>query len=165
MAVEDKYVDSLVAAGKKTKAALGGAGEHEITLVATVEIAAADDDGSVYRLFKSVPSSYIPTEVSIMSDGITGGTDYDLGIYKVGVGGAAVDKDVLMDGQTMASALTRATGHQLGLAAVNIDSLYKTLATLSAQTTPDASYDIALTGNTVGTAAGTVSVIAKFVQG
>lgn len=165
MAVEDKYVDSTLVSGKKTKSAFGGVGEREITMIATLEVAAADDDGSVYRLFKSVPSSYIPTEVTIATDGITGGTDYDLGIYKVGVGGAVVDKDILMDGQTMASALTRATGHQLGLAAVNIDSVKSTLATLSAQATPDAAYDIALTANTVGTGAGTITVIAKFVQG
>lgn len=162
MAVEDKYVDADLAAGKKAKAALAS-GAETITMVATEEIAAADDNGSVYRLFKSVPANYIPVEVTIMSDGITGGTDYDLGLYKVG--GAAVDADVLMDGQTMASALTRATGHQLGLQTVNIADATKTLAELSGQTEADLSYDIALTANTVGTAAGTITVLAKFAQG
>jgi hypothetical protein len=91
-------------------------------------------------------------------------TDCDIGLYKTDLG-AVVDRDVLMDGQTLASALTRATGHQLGLAAVNIDAVGRTLAVLSGQTKPDTSYDIALTANTVGSGAGTVTIIAKFVQG
>jgi hypothetical protein len=164
MAVENKYVDANIVAGKKTSTFATGSGAQEFVLIGTEEIAAADDDGSVYRFFKGVPSNYVPVEITIATDGITNGTDYDLGLYKVD-GGAVVDKDVLMDGQTMASALTRATGHQLGLANVNIDSVGSDLGTLSAQTDVDAAYDIALTANTVGTAAGTITIIAKFVQG
>lgn len=164
MAVENKYVDSLTVSTKKTKSAYAGTGDREIVIIATEEIAAGDDDGSVYRFFKNVPSSYIPTEITITCDAITSGTDFDLGLYKTDLG-AVVDKDVLMDGQTLATALTRVTGHQLGLAAVNIADAHKTLGELSAQTNPFASYDIALTGNTVGSAAGTVTIIAKFVQG
>lgn len=164
MAVEDKYVDADIVAGKlpKTVAALG---TKVFAVASTVEIAAGDDDGSTYRLFKGVPSSYIPLEVTVMSDGVTGGTDYDLGLYEVGVGGDAVDADVLMDGQTLASALTRATGHQLGLGAVDIADAGSTLGELSGETDVSASYDVVLTGNTVGTAGGTVTVLALFAQG
>jgi hypothetical protein len=162
MAVENKYVNVDLAAGKLAKAALSS-GAEPIVIVATEEIAVADDDGSVYRFFKSVPSNYIPVEITIACDTITNGTDFDLGLYKVD--GAVVSKDVLMNGQTLATALTRATGHQLGLAAVNIADATKTLGELSAQTDVDGSYDIALTANTVGSAAGTVTIIAKFVQG
>lgn len=164
MAVEDKYVNSDLADGKKADA-IASVGQKLVVMVQTEEIAAADDDGSVYRFFKDVPSNLIPVEITVACDAITGGTDYDLGLYKVGVGGAAVDKDVLMDGQTLASALTRATGHQLGLQTVNIANATKTLGELSGQTDVDMSYDIALTGNTVGTAAGTVTIIAVFAQG
>lgn len=164
MAVEDKYVEARLVAGKLAKSSFAS-GENVVAIVATFETAAADDDGSVYRLFKSVPSSYIPFEINIATDGITGGTDWDLGLYKVGVGGAVVDKDVLMDGQTMASALTRASGHQLGLQTVNIADIGKTLGELSAQTTIDTSYDIALTANTVGSGAATITVTALFIQG
>ena len=163
MAVEDKYVGTLAAAGKTDKAALT-AGDKIITMVKTEEIAAADDDGSIYRFFKGVPANLIPIDITITTDGQTGMTDCDLGLYKTNLG-AVVDKDVLMDGQTLASALTRATGHQLGLAAVNIADAEKTLAVLSAQTDPDPCYDIALTANTVGSGAGTVTIIASFVQG
>ena len=163
MAVEDKYVDATVAAGKLGKASLTS-GDKIVVMVNTEEIAAADDDGSVYRFFKNVPANLIPVEITVACDAITSGTDFDLGLYKPNLG-AVVDKDVLMDGQTLGSALTRATGHQLGLANVNIADAGKTLATLSAQTDPDQAYDIALTANTVGSGAGTVTIIAKFIQG
>lgn len=163
MAVENKYVDSDLAALKKGEA-ITTVGANLFAYVATLEVAAADDDGSVYRLFANVPSNLVPLEITVATDGITGGTDYDLGIYKTTTSGAVIDKDVLMDGQTMASALTRATGHNLGLAAVNIADVRKTLAELSGQTDPDLAYDIALTANTVGTAAGTISVYALFAQ-
>ncbi len=161
MPVENKYVDSDIAAGKKASA-METSGAPEITMVKTFEVAVADDDGSVYRVFPSVPSNYVPVDISIMCDAITSGTDWDLGLYKTNLG-AVVDKDVLMDGQTLASALTRATGHQLGLGAVNVADANRTLGVLSAQTDVDSAYDIALTANTVGSAAGTVTVIARFV--
>lgn len=164
MPVENKYVDSLIVAGKKTGPSFTGAGERELTMIATFEVAAADDDGSIYRVFKDVPSSLIPTEISIACDAITGGTDYELGLYRTNLG-AVINKGVFMTGQTLATALTRATGHQLGLAAVDIANVKSTLAQLSGQTNPDTAYDIAVTADTVGTAAGTVTVIAKFVQG
>lgn len=163
MAVENKYVGTLAAAGKLDKSALTN-GDKVVVMVKTEEIAAADDDGSVYRFFKGVPSNLIPIEITVATDGQTGMTDCDLGLYKTELG-AVVDKDVLMDGQTLASALTRASGHQLGLANVNIADAEKTLASLSGQTDPDPCYDIALTANTVGSGAGTVTIIAKFVQG
>lgn len=163
MAVENKYVNANLASGKKAKSALSQ-GANVVVMVATEEIAAADDDGSVYRFFKNVPSNLIPVSITMTCDAITGGTDYDLGLYKPDLG-AVIVKDVLMNGQTLATALTRATGHQLGLAAVNIADATKTLGELSAQAKPDTSYDIALTANTVGSAAGTVTIIAEFVQG
>jgi hypothetical protein len=83
-------------------------------------------------------------------------------VYKTNLG-AVIDRDILMDGQTLATALTRATGHQIGLKDVNVDAVRSTLATLSGQTNPDDSYDLALTANTVGSAAGTVSILAEFL--
>ena len=87
MSVENKYVETQTAAGKLAKSVYT-VGAEAIILIATEEIADADDDGSVYRLFKSVPSNYIPVQIDILSDGITGATDYDLGLYQVGVGSA-----------------------------------------------------------------------------
>lgn len=162
MAVVDKYTNADVEAGKKGASALV-AGNQAVCIRETVEVAAGDDDGSVYRLFASVPSNYIPYEISVHNDAVTGGTDYDLGLYKANRG-AVVDADVLMDGQSMASARAMTAGWNVGLQAVDVADGTKTLAELSGQTDPYASYDIALTANTVGTAAGTITVTAIFLQ-
>ena len=161
MAVEDKYVDANVVAGKKGSALTTGTGAQTVTMVATVAVAAADDDGSVYRVFADIPSTYVPLNICIHTTAITAGTDYDLGIYKPN-GGTVVDKDILMDGQTMASALTVATWNNSGMGALTLSNGLQSLGTLSAQTDVDASYDLALTANTVGTAAGTIRVTATF---
>lgn len=164
MAVEDKYTDTKTAAGKITDS-FAAQGQKTVTLIGTEEIAAADTDASVYRFFKSIPATYIPVQIDILCDAITGGTDYELGLYKVGVGGAAIDIDALMGTQDLSSALTRASGQGLGLAAVDIANIASDLGTLSAQTDLDSAYDICLTANTVGSGAGTISIIATFIQG
>ncbi len=158
MAVEDKYVDANTVAGLTAEP---GANAQEIVqMQATVEIAAADDDGSKYRFFKNVPSSFKPSECIVMCDAITGGTDYDLGVYDTNLG-AVVDKDILMDGQTLATASKALNG--LGIVDIADIGAKKSIAELLGLTpsTAKPSYDIVLTGNTVGTAAGTVAIILK----
>ena len=160
MAVENKYSDADVAAGKKASA-LSAYGTKQVTLVGTVAVAAADDDGSIYRVISGVPSSLVPVNIAIHNTAITGGTDYDLGLYKPN-SGAVVDADILADGLDLSSAVTIATWNNAGLTTLSIADGAETLGELSAQTDVDASYDIALTANTVGTAAGTVRVTATF---
>ena len=165
MAVVDKYVNSYLEADKKGPA-YTTVGANLVAMVATEEIAAADDDTSVYRFFKNVPANLIPLEITVMSDGVTGGNDYDLGLYTPN-DGAVIDKDILMDGQDVSSALTRASGHQLGLA--NVDIAYAELSlgeldvAVNTSNTALPAYDIALTANTVGTAAGTITISALFI--
>ena len=160
MAVEDKYVDSNLAAGKLASA-LNEQGTKTFTAVATVAVAAADDDGSVYRVFKNVPSSVVPICICIHNTAITSGTDWDVGLYKTNLG-AVVDKDILADGLDLSSARTIATWNNAGMTTLTLSNGTQDLGTLSAQTDPDAAYDIALTANTVGSAAGTVRVTATF---
>ncbi len=161
MPVENKYVDADLAAGKLSSA-LVSQGAHSVVMSATVSVAAADDDGSVYRLFASVPSRLVPIAFVIHNTAITSGTDYDIGLYKTKTG-AVVDKDVLADGISMATARTVDTLNNAGLTSIAIANGLQTLATLSAQTNPDSEYDIAITANTVGTAAGTIRATAIFV--
>jgi len=160
MAVEDKYVDADVEAGKKGSA-LFAYGTDTTVAMATVAVAAADDNGSVYRLFASVPSSMVPLKITIHNTAITGGTDYDLGLYETD-GGAVVDKDILADGISVASAREISAENNVGMTTIAIANGGETLGTLSAQTDVDASYDIALTANTVGTAAGTIRATVWF---
>lgn len=161
MAVENKYVDSLLAAGKLASA-LNTFGTQTVTMVATAAVAAANDDTSVYRLFKGVPSNFVPVKIAIHNTAITAGTDYDLGLYNVGTDGAVVDKDILADGLDMSSARTIATDNNAGMTSLTLSNGTQDLATLGAETNPASAYDICLTANTVGSAAGTIRVTATF---
>lgn len=164
MAVENKYVNTLVAAGTPAPA-INTSGSQLKCFTETFEIAAADDDGSIYRVFKSVPSWLIPVRIEIGCDTITAGTDFDLGFYdKLADGGAVIDKDNLMDGQTLATASAMALN---GLSAVDIANVNKRFYELAGLTSANdkPEMDIALTANTVGSAAGTVSIRMWCAQG
>ena len=160
MAVVDKYVDADLEAGKKASA-LFSYGAETTTVRAIVEVDAGDDDGSIYRLFSGVPSSHVPISIEIYNTAITGGTNYDIGLYK-GNGGAAVDADVLADGFSVASLRNLSDANNLGIGNLALSDLGKSLGELSGQTDVDTAYDIALTANTVGTASGTILVTAVF---
>lgn len=167
MAVINDYVNSntLSTTGKLAAAALS-VGAEVVHMCQTFEIAAADDNGSVYRLFKALNPDLIPVRIEVRCDAITSGTDFDLGFYlPLEQGGAEIDKDVLMDGQSLASALT--TSPADGMQTVDIANRTKRIWELCGHTqdTKKLGYDLALTGNTVGSAAGTVTVNAYFVQG
>lgn len=167
MAVENKYVNTDVVAGKKPIASLFSGGE-ELVMVGIASIAAADDDGSVYRLFR-VNANLIPVEITITNSAVTGGTDYELGIYERLDGplaGAVKDLDALLGTTSMASARAEGSGVS-GLSAVSVANSQQRLFELAGDSENDHSgeYDIALTANTAGTAAGTIVVKARFVQG
>lgn len=164
MAIEDKYINTEVAAGK-----LGNPAEMYgapvLKFVSTFEVAAADSDGSVYRI-ASLPANAILTKVELNSDAITGGADYELGLYKAGVGGAAIDIDCFMG--TLDISGGKANGSEAnGLSAVDIANLYKKLYEHAGDTvdTKDEAYDLVLTANTVGTAAGTVTLRVEYILG
>ena len=166
MAVEDKFVNSDVAAGDPSY----GYKQHgsEIVIITeTFETAAADDDGSVYRVFPNLSPHLVPLKIDINNDVITGGTDFDLGIYdaKGLTDGAVKDKDVLADGLDLSSA--HVVGSELsGLSAVDVADLGKALYELAGDTIGaiKSGYDIALTANTVGSGVGTITVTGYFTQ-
>lgn len=159
----DKYVNSYIAAGKRTQA-VNVAGDNVKVLVCTFEVAAADADGDVYRIAQDLNPNLIPIKITVLNDAITAGTDWDLGLYKPS-GGAVLDKDVFADGADMSSAATSTPKD--GLVTVDIANRAKKLYEHAGHTisTKIESYDLAFTANTVGTAAGTITVIAEFVQG
>ena len=164
MAVVDKYANADLQKGKLAEAVHVN-GAKLVTAVTTFEVADTDDDGSVYRLFKGLNPNLIPLDIKINNDAITGGTDWDLGLYQ-GNGGKVIDKDVFADGIDLSTA--RTSGSEVsGLSAVAIENLTKKLFEHAGHTiaTKLDSYDLALTANTVGTAAGTVTVRAIFAQG
>ena len=166
MAVENRYVNQNIIDGKKAVPAYINGDEQRVA-VATFEVAAADDDGSIYRIFR-VNSKMIPVSITVTNDAITGGTDYDIGIYNALNGplsGAVKDADALADGLDLSSARAEGSGIS-GLSAVAVDAAQNQLFLLAGDSENDqpGEYDIAITANTVGTAAGTVTVKATFVQ-
>lgn len=123
--------------------------------IGVAEVAAADDDNSVYR-FVRLPSGAVVLRIEVLNDAITAGTSYDLGLYKTARDGAAV-----VDADVFATAIDMSTERLLPFDAMfevqNIDKSEKRLwehAGLSAD--PFIEYDVALTANTVGSAAGTI---------
>lgn len=164
MAVEDKFVNTEVAADKLGNPALIQ-GATVLGLSSTFEIDSADDDGSKYRIAR-IPSNYIPFMIWLNSDTITSGTDFDLGFYLPGLGGAVVSADVLVDAVNLSSGLAQGAESN-GMANVAIDSMDKKVYELLGKTTKNKleGYDLVLTGNTVGSASGTFSIRALFIQG
>lgn len=132
--------------------------------VATVEVAAADDNDSVYRLFR-VHSSWRIDAIEIACDAITGGTAFDIGLYDVA------------DGAVVTSQQTRfASAVDLSSALTRVDKTYEATATdiskvekrlwdfmgLAADT--NKFYDLAMTATTVGTGAGTITAWLTYVR-
>lgn len=172
MAVEDKYVETSYfnASGellKKLPSWKNGSSRAG-AMIARAAIADVDSDGSKYRLFANVPSTLRPFRIQFWCDAITGGTDYDLGFYKpLKDGGAVIDKDNLMDGQTMATAVNISGTALNGMSAVVHADLGKMLYELAgltyAQSLANRHIDIVLTANTVGTASGNITCLMEYL--
>lgn len=165
MAVEDKYVDSNVAAGKLATTLVAGSAKVYAAAV-TFEVANADSNGSVYRLIKNMPGELVPLDIKILADSALDGTDFDLGFYATGIGGAEKDKDCLADGFDPSSGFARGSEAN-GLSAVAIEDVDKKIYELAGDTydTRENGYDLCVTANAAGTAGGTISIIALFGQG
>lgn len=134
-----------------------------VIAVGTVEVAAADDDTSVYRLVR-IPSGARIHKVELMSDAITGATDYNLGLYKPAYtgGGIVVDDNLIADALDFSSGNTVPV--EVTFDQIDIDDIEKRvweLLALSAD--PHTEYDIALTSVTNGTGAGTISIRVTYV--
>ena len=167
MAVEDKYVNADLAAGNYTSGALGANGDKTRSVVAVFETAAADDDGSIYRV-ANVTGESILLSAEILNDVVTSGTDWDFGIYDTLNGdysGAVVVKDVYANGADLS------TGHIFGaelsaLTALGVEEAAQPIWEQGGHTSANkrGSYDLALTANTVGSSASTIVVKLTFLQ-
>lgn len=163
MATENKYTDTTYSGGGFAPGRMNGPVERVYT--GTFEVAAADDNGSVYGLFR-LPAELVLTELEVWNDAITLGTDYDIGLYLVGgqtTGpGAVITKDVFLNGGDMSSA--RASAPLDGLSALAIEyrgirKIYEHAGHTMATKKPE--YALCVTANTVGSAAGTITVHAR----
>jgi len=130
--------------------------------VGTVEVAAGDDNDSVFR-FVRVPSNARISTVEIACDAITGGTDYDVGVYDTAAaGGAVVSVNLFGDAIDLSSALAF-TDVTYETTATNKSKVDQELWQLLGLTSDPAKfYDICATGVTVGSGAGTISMRVRF---
>ena len=162
MAVEKKWISANIVAGKKENSGRIMPGQV-FAFANTVEVAAADDDGSVYFV-GNINANMIPLKLDWNSDAIAGATSYDIGFYTEA--GVAVDKDILMAAHDVNAGA--AMGSEIdGLHDLPIDKIGKRVYELLGKTkaTKEDSYLLAVTANTVGTAAGTISLRGLFIQG
>lgn len=164
MAVLDEYVNaSLISTASRRRAdAKNVNGQQLLHLVQTFEVAAADDDGSVYRIFPNIPCTAVIRSLRVACDALTGSTDWDVGLYLPNYG-AVVDKDILADGINLSAGYSRILALD-GLVTVDLANANKMLyelpingAALTLKTRSQF-YDICMTANTVGSGAGTVTV-------
>jgi hypothetical protein len=162
----DKYLNSTLDAGGRVLTPKGFPA-HKMVLTGTYEKTAADTDTSILRVGK-VPANAIPDYHSslINNDALAGATDVDIGIYKADKG-AVVDKDLLSDGLNIAAGnaltspikafQTHPAIDEFGLTLLELTNLTNTT------TRTDQEFDIALTGNTFGTATGTITWRLEFI--
>lgn len=167
MAVLDTFANALTAAGKKAPPIATG-GAQVLALAGRWTSAAGDDDASVVRIGR-VPANAIPLIGNLYANAITGMTDVDLGLYKPGVGGAVVDKDLLADGLDPASgeAITAPLNLLTNLGGSDPEAAVgKQLWELLGLTKPARQdYDLAFTFNTIGSGADTLSWFLLFALG
>lgn len=134
-------------------------------IVGTVEVLAADDNGSVFRLAR-VHSSWRISEIDVLNDAITSGATYDIGLYQTAEnGGAAVDADCYATDVSFTTARAATGAVELGFEAKDVANIEKRVwedAGLSAD--PGRYYDLCLTGDAVGSGAGTISVRVRYVE-
>lgn len=131
----------------------------------TVEIAAADCANSVYRLVR-VHSSWLISEIKRFNDAITSGTDYDVGLYETAENGGAVKNvNCFADAISLASASLTGTQDMFEAGAdEGVEDLEKRVWEYAGDTAdPGKFYDLAYTGVTPGSGAGTLSVIVRYV--
>lgn len=134
--------------------------------VGTVEIAAADDNNSVYRVGR-VHSSWRISDIVRYNDAITSGADFDVGLYDTAEnGGAVVNINCFADAVSLVSASVTGTkdlyeaGSDVGVE--DIEQRVWEMAGLTED--PGKFMDVCYTGVTVGSGAGTLSVKIRYVE-
>jgi hypothetical protein len=172
MAVINDYVDAEILAGKKANPANIMPGQI-FGIAGTFEIAAADDDGSVYRIAR-LSSNMIPYELCVMADDAIDVTTVDVGLYLAGAGGAVVDLDCFADAIDIdTDSVDSADLACNAMYSLPIDDIGKKLweitAVKAAGSYTDAvhpsEFDLAITAKSNPGAAATVSFRGLFLQG
>lgn len=133
----------------------------------TIELANGDSIGSTYRMSR-IHSSWRVVDVIGFWDAITSGAA-DVGLYDTAAnGGAVVDVDCFGSAVSIASANTSGTNvaREAGAVFGEIANMRKQVwEVLGLSTDPNKFYDLAFTLTAATTAAGTLSVLTRYVDG
>lgn len=166
MAVVNAFVTNNVesqAADKCIAARLGGGIKR--TVAFNFEVAAADDNASVYRIAK-LPGTAIITSIRWASDAIAGLTDPSIGVFKpLEVGGDAIDDDCLMASADLNAGVATLT-EKFAPAIANIGKDLLALAGVAdADRHKYASVDVGIITDAGVTAAGTIAGFIDYIEG
>lgn len=172
MAVIDAYVSPFAlgnTVSRPDKAINANTGAECYWLYNTFAKAAGDSDTSKWRLFRNLDANLIPVMIVLACDALAGFTSASLGLYKPDVGGAADAAACFMSAVSIAAgaaSLNPKTAFD-GMAAVGHNLYGRRLFEHAGHTikTKRIAYDLVLTGNTVGGAAGNISVGVLLCQG
>jgi len=129
------------------------------------EVAAADSDGSIYRVARLSPQAIIKS-IKIKSDAIAGATVYSIGVYKpLSLDGSVVSIACLV-ANTDINAGYAAFTELFAPDAANVGKpLYALAGITDANQVKYGTLDVAVVGVTVGTAAGTIALVIEYVDG
>ena len=163
MAVEDKYSSANIQAGKLEVPAFIF-GDKLWSAIGIVEVAAADSDNSIYRVFKGLDPETVLAELRLFFDAFGAAGTLNIGVYEAKIGGEAFDDNVFAN----AVDISAAAKNQDGMIAVDIADRQKRLYEHAGHTTSTkkASYDIVIkVTNTGATGLGTIMARLEYLQG
>lgn len=161
MAVEDKYINSDLVAGKKGALGRAHAGE-KICMIETFEISSADSATSVYRVFKNLNPELIPVAIRISTDALGGSCELDMGLHISGVAGAEKDEDVFSNGYDASGAARDADFMNTPVIENLVKPLYEHAG--DSVSTKESGYDMTVTLVAVAASTGTVTIKAEFIN-
>ena len=154
---------TIITNGDATPPALTGSfinGGRLQEQAAKVSVESADDNNSVYRMFR-VPSNARVSQLLIKNDAITNGTDFNIGIYDTAEnGGAVIDDNCFADAVDLSSANNVYTDLSQ-IDETNAEKQIWELAGLSSD--PRKLVDVCLTGIAVGSAQGDIAGLFRYV--
>lgn len=183
MAVINAYTNPLISGNIITKSlrAFNSTGADGGQAYAVAQIAASDNNGSVYRLFKNLSQNMVITGIVLANTSLTSGVSYGLGLYATNLSLTTATTIGYFSG-----VMNLVTAHASITAGTALDALAGiSISTVGAQGTagtaysnrlfehagltintnnrPDA-YDLCLTATTASTVAGTVGVLITYVM-
>jgi hypothetical protein len=143
-------------------------GKPTMRVVKAISVAAGDDDGSKW-LLAELPDTAIVDRITLESAAITGGTDYEVGLYTVD--GTVISKGCFATGVDMSNVTGLPTGPfgdpiREAMTALDSSHVNKKLYEIAShvnkafpavgETQRKSKYRICLTADTVGTGAGNI---------